>query len=95
MCWAAEYSDLRQELYDDSEIDQIRPRSWSRCRRRWQAQFPHIAEILAQVSHDESTVVGTGCDDQWEFEFGLDLILDGLERKRAAAEPLTGQFTES
>jgi len=23
------------------------------------------------------------CDDQFEFEFGLDLLLDGLERLRA------------
>jgi hypothetical protein len=27
-------------------------------------------------------VVGLGCDDQFEFEFALDLILDGLERLR-------------
>ena len=33
-----------------------------------------------QVAHDEATVVGSGCDDQFEFEFALDLILDGLER---------------
>ena len=26
--------------------------------------------------------VGTGCDDQFEFEFALDLLLDGLERIR-------------
>ena len=26
-----------------------------------------------------------GCDDDFEFEFGLDLILEGLERRRAAA----------
>ena len=24
-----------------------------------------------------------GCDDDYEFAFGLDLILDGLERRRA------------
>jgi hypothetical protein len=28
-------------------------------------------------------VVGQGCDDQFEFEFALDLMLDGLETKRA------------
>jgi hypothetical protein len=27
-----------------------------------------------------SPVVGPGCDDQFEFEFALDLLLDGFER---------------
>jgi hypothetical protein len=35
------------------------------------------------VSHEyESVVGGRGCDDQFEFEFALDLLLDGLERLR-------------
>ena len=25
-------------------------------------------------------MVGQGCDDQFEFEFALDLLLDGFER---------------
>jgi hypothetical protein len=33
--------------------------------------------------HDDASVVGgRGCDDQFEFEFALDLMLDGLERIR-------------
>jgi hypothetical protein len=28
-------------------------------------------------------VVGRGCDDQFEFEFALDLLLDGIERLHA------------
>jgi len=31
---------------------------------------------------DEASVVGQGCDDQFEFEFALDLLLDGLGRLR-------------
>ena len=31
-------------------------------------------------AHDERSVVGPGCDDQFEFEFALDLLLDGFER---------------
>jgi AcrR family transcriptional regulator len=46
--------------------------------------FPHIAEMLAGISHDDTSVVGPGCDDQFEFEFALDLVLDGLERLRDA-----------
>ncbi|MGW5667136.1 TetR/AcrR family transcriptional regulator [Micromonospora sp. NPDC003776] len=43
------------------------------------ARFPHLAEIAMAASHDDS-VVGQGCDDQFEFEFALDLLLDGIER---------------
>lgn len=32
--------------------------------------------------HDQASVVGGGCDDQFEFEFALDLLLNGLERLR-------------
>jgi len=73
-----------QELYDDSNAATLDPTVVEQMREQLAGQFPHIAEILEKVSHDEATIVGAGCDDQWEFEFGLDLILDGLERKRLA-----------
>lgn len=41
--------------------------------------LPHVAAMLAEVAHDDATTVGW-CDDQAEFEFGLDLVLDGLDR---------------
>jgi AcrR family transcriptional regulator len=44
------------------------------------ARFPHLAEISRAASHDNASVVGQGCDDQFEFEFALDLLLDGIER---------------
>jgi hypothetical protein len=34
------------------------------------------------ASHDGDSIVGSGCDDQFEFEFALDLLLDGFERLR-------------
>jgi hypothetical protein len=34
------------------------------------------------VTHDDASAVGQGCDDQFEFEFALDLLLDGLEKLR-------------
>jgi hypothetical protein len=37
------------------------------------------------ITHDDASVVGGGCDDQFEFEFALDLMLDGLERLRQEA----------
>jgi AcrR family transcriptional regulator len=42
--------------------------------------YPWISELAVTVSHDDASVVGAGCDDQFEFEFALDLVLDGLER---------------
>jgi hypothetical protein len=30
--------------------------------------------------------VGSGCDDDVEFRFALDILLDGLERHRLAEE---------
>lgn len=47
------------------------------------AAFPRVTELATSVSHEG--VLGR-CDDDVEFAFGLDLILDGLERSRASAE---------
>ncbi|MFE0464038.1 hypothetical protein ACFW1A_32765 [Kitasatospora sp. NPDC058965] len=44
------------------------------------ARYPHIVEIVLSRPHDGGSVVGRGCDDQFEFEFALDLLLDGFER---------------
>lgn len=42
-------------------------------------RFPYITELAMAVSHEGGL---GGCDDDIEFAFGLDLILDGLERYR-------------
>jgi AcrR family transcriptional regulator len=44
------------------------------------ARYPYIIEIATAGSHDEESAVGRGCDDQFEFEFALDILLDGFER---------------
>ena len=51
------------------------------------AMVPHLAEMLSVVRHDDPDSTLGWCDDQFEFEFGLDLILDGIER--AAVRALT------
>jgi Tetracyclin repressor-like, C-terminal domain len=45
------------------------------------AEFPYITEVVVIESsqHDDNSTLGW-CDDQVEFEFGLDLLLDGLEK---------------
>jgi AcrR family transcriptional regulator len=43
-------------------------------------QLPHMMQMMAEVAHvDPDSTLGW-CDYQAEFEFGLDLLLDGLER---------------
>lgn len=58
------------------------PEALEAMREQMTGLYPSIAAIAASTAHDESTVVGQGCDDQFEFEFALDLLLDGLERLR-------------
>jgi AcrR family transcriptional regulator len=67
-----------QELFDDtaaapadSEVVQAMAKA-----------YPYIGELVSSITHDDASVVGGGCDDQFEFEFALDLMLDGLERLR-------------
>ncbi|GAB3569520.1 TetR/AcrR family transcriptional regulator C-terminal domain-containing protein [Arthrobacter alkaliphilus] len=43
-------------------------------------RFPHIVAIATVGAHDDASSVGQGCDDQSEFEFALDVLLDGFER---------------
>lgn len=46
------------------------------------APYPAVAELAVAARHDGAL---GGCDDDFEFEFGLDLVLDGLDRRRASA----------
>jgi hypothetical protein len=45
---------------------------------------PHLAAMLEEVVHDDPDSTLGWCDDQTEFEFGLDVLLEGLERRRVA-----------
>jgi len=73
-----------QELFDDSRragrSGATEPASSAGLPPEVAARFPHLAEIATAASHDDGSVVGQGCDDQFEFEFALDLLLDGIER---------------
>ena len=46
-------------------------------------RFPHILEIATVATQGDLSAVGGGCDEQFEFEFALDVLLDGFERLRA------------
>jgi AcrR family transcriptional regulator len=45
--------------------------------------FPHLGAMMAEIVHEGPDTTIGWCDDQTEFEFGLDVLLDGLERRRA------------
>jgi hypothetical protein len=46
------------------------------------SEHPSIHELYMTVTHNDASVVGEGCDDQFELEFALDLLLGGLEKLR-------------
>ena len=46
-------------------------------------QIPHIVHMLSEVSHDDPGSTLGWCDDQTEYEFALDVMLGGLERRFA------------
>ena len=68
-----------QDLFDDSP-GAADPAA-ATAADAWPESMPHVAELAAAVSH--SGTLG-GCDDDREFAFALDLLLDGLERRRLA-----------
>jgi AcrR family transcriptional regulator len=46
-------------------------------------QVPHLVGMMLEIAHDDPDSTLGWCDDQVEFDFGLNLILDGLERIRS------------
>ncbi len=73
---------FKQELFDDSSGDA--PDMDEAFVRHVQEGFPNIAATVEEIQHQEETIVGSGCDDDVEFRFALDILLDGLERRRDA-----------
>ncbi|GHA95836.1 TetR/AcrR family transcriptional regulator C-terminal domain-containing protein [Streptomyces chryseus] len=69
-----------QELFDASPGPD--PRTRPARPQEDAGEYPYVRELAGAVAHDEGSVVGQGCDDQFEFEFALDLLLDGFERLR-------------
>ena len=74
-----------QELFEESA--DVTPETGAEMLRAMVGRYPHITELVTAITHDPRSVVGQGCDDQFEFEFALDLMLAGLERLRDGAGP--------
>jgi AcrR family transcriptional regulator len=77
-----------QELFDDTpDLD---PQAQAIMVSAMADRYPHVTELALAAAHDERSVVGQGCDDQFEFEFALDLLLDGFERLHRRGWKSTG-----
>ena len=68
-----------QELYDDSGEADAQAEAML---EQMAAEYPNITRMAAGIVHDADTTLGW-CVDQVEFEFALDLVLDGLAAHRA------------
>jgi AcrR family transcriptional regulator len=68
-----------QDLFDE-QGPELSPEAQAILAETMAIRYPHIAELARSVSHEG--VLGP-CDDDVEFAFSLDLVLDGLERLRS------------
>ncbi len=66
------------DLFDDGG-DEVDADALAAMQQQMAGQFPYVAEMISVVSHDGPL---GGCDDEFEFTFGLDLILEGLHARR-------------
>ena len=71
-----------QDPFDDSADTRPDPETAARLARELGANYPYLGELAAAVSHEGGL---GGCDDDFEFEFGVDLILEGLDRRRSVS----------
>ena len=77
-----------QDLWDDSGEASQDPAAAAAFAAAVATTLPNIARLAVAVSHEDGL---GGCDTDVEFAFGLDLVLDGFERLRAAeAEAQSG-----
>lgn len=74
-----------QEVFNDSQA--AGRNATPAVPREVEATYPNIAEMVRVVYHDQTSIVGGGCDDQFEFEFALDLLLEGLDKLRQQESP--------
>lgn len=81
-----------QELFAPDEGGDSGPDVEAILRGQLAAEYPYITEIavIEAANHDPDSTLGW-CDDQVEFEFGLDLLLDGLERLQDGGRSAAGE----
>ncbi|MDN4483083.1 TetR/AcrR family transcriptional regulator [Demequina lignilytica] len=70
---------------DPAQIDA----AMAAMRERW----PGVLESAMSARHEAGSAVGPGCDDDAEFAFALDLLLDGVESRHSAGWPSLARAT--
>jgi len=71
------------ELFNDPQTDAppaLSPQAQEAMAREFAEKYPNILAIAMSATEGDLSGVGRGCDEQFEFEFALDLLLDGVER---------------
>ncbi len=76
-----------QELFDESPapapgsspVPDASPDAHAAAMVHMATAYPNLMLVATSAAHTDS-VVGYGCDDEFEFAFTLDLLLDGAER---------------
>jgi AcrR family transcriptional regulator len=71
------------ELFDAPEggtPQSLSPQAQEAMAREFAEKYPNILAIAMAATEGNLSRVGAGCDEQFEFEFALDLLLDGAER---------------
>ena len=83
-----------QEVFADQRTSQgatVDPEAQAAALDEMATTYPYSHEIAMAIAHDQTSVVGGGCDDQFEFEFALDILLDGFERLHRQGWTSTGR----
>ncbi|MFZ0625538.1 MAG: TetR/AcrR family transcriptional regulator C-terminal domain-containing protein [Acidimicrobiia bacterium] len=73
-----------QELFDPDEADPNADTT-NQMLEQMAEQLPYLVQMMKEIVHDDPDSTLGWCDDQTEFEFGLDLVLDGLDHMREPA----------
>ncbi|RBY94477.1 TetR/AcrR family transcriptional regulator [Blastococcus sp. TBT05-19] len=60
------------------------PEQQAEMAREFAQRFPGILAVATAATGGDLSAVGQGCDEDFEFEFALDLLLDGAERLHRA-----------
>jgi AcrR family transcriptional regulator len=71
------------ELFNDATAETHEPVDsavMKEALREAAARYPNIFAITHSATGGDESLLGRGCDEQFEFEFALDLLLDGFER---------------
>ena len=71
------------ELFNEPEPGNpapLSPEAQQAMAREFAREYPNILAIAMAATEGDLSGVGRGCDEQFEFEFALDLLLDAADR---------------